>query len=183
MYTPPHKWYKMALDHCDEQYNAWKLGLMYKIKNIERCQFYCRWFVEMGIQMFLGIRIGIYKHIQFSKKSYSECPLPVTCLSMSFWTWGPKYIYSELTQKKSDGNKNPQKPPVGEQASSSTIEHDFTTAEIQSLFQIYSLINIVLMIQFFHLWVIQVAHLLKGSSACKPGIFDTYGKSILNCVI
>ena len=42
----------MALDHCDEQYNAWKLKLMYKIKNIERCQLFRMWFVEMGIQMF-----------------------------------------------------------------------------------------------------------------------------------
>ena len=44
----------MALDHCNEQYNAWKLKLMYKIKNIERCQLFRMWFVEMGIQMFFG---------------------------------------------------------------------------------------------------------------------------------
>ena len=46
-----------------------------------------------GHSDFFGIRIGIYAHIQFSKKSYSECSSPVICLYVSFWTWGPKYIF------------------------------------------------------------------------------------------
>ena len=79
--TPPHKWYKMTLDHRDEQYNAWKLKLMYKIKNIERCQFF--W---MGIQMFFGNpNRNIWAYSVF-QKSFSECPSPVICLSVSFWT-------------------------------------------------------------------------------------------------
>ena len=127
----------MALDHCDEQYNAWKLKLMYKIKNIERCQLFRMWFVEMGIQMFFWKSESEYMRLfSFPKNPFLNAHLQKF---VYLWVFGLEVqnTYSELTQKKSDRNKNPQKPPVGEQASSPTIQHDFTTAEIKSLFQIY----------------------------------------------